>query len=142
MDMPDPTDAALYDHWVHSPVRFSDTDLVGHVNNVALAAHVEAGRVAYASSLTGALRQDDRWITLRRLEIDYLREVFYPADLQVGSRLVAVGRTSLTVASGVFDGGDCVALGKGVLVLVGPQGASPIEGATREQLEAELPAAR
>ena len=43
----DLTDPALYDHWVDDVVRFSDTDLQGHVNNTASAKYVESGRLHF-----------------------------------------------------------------------------------------------
>ena len=40
----DLTDRASFSHWTPVSIRFSDQDPLGHVNNVALAAYVEAGR--------------------------------------------------------------------------------------------------
>ena len=141
MDEPDLTDPATYDHWVDEQVRFSDTDLVGHVNNVAIAAYVESGRVAYAGGLlaaSGAGAGAGYGLTLRRVEIDYLSELHYPAQLRIGSRLLAIGRTSLTVGTGVFLGERCAATARGVLVAVDAQGAVPIADEARRVLEAEL----
>ncbi len=138
MTTPDLHDPDGLTRWVTSPVRISDTDLVGHVNNVAMAAHVEAGRVAYISHVSSQVR-DGGGLVLRRLEIDFLGEVFYPAELRIGSRLLGLGRTSFTVGTGVFDGGRCVATATGVLVLVGEDGPAPLSPAARTALEAELP---
>jgi acyl-CoA thioester hydrolase len=133
-----PTDPAAYRHWVAERVRFCDTDAMGHVNNVSVAAHIESGRVAYAFDLLARLDAGDRNIILRRLEVDYLSEIRYPTELQVGSRLAAVGRTSFTVDTAVFRGETCVATGRSVLVVLGPDGPTPIEGRGRAALEAEL----
>ena len=135
---PAPTDPAAYTHWVDERVRFCDTDAMGHTNNVALAAHIESGRVAYTYDLMLRMRGEGRAITLRHLEVDYLREVRYPSLLRVGSRMLAVGRTSFTVGTAVFDDDGCVATSQGVLVAVGPDGPAPIEGAARALLEGEL----
>lgn len=140
MDEPDLTTPSAYQHWVTEHVRFSDTDLVGHVNNVAIAAFVESGRVAYAGQLLASTRAG-HGLTLRRVEIDYLRELHYPATLQVGSRLLAIGRTSLTVGTGVFADARCVATARAVLVAVGPDGSVPLADEARHVLEAELPVA-
>jgi acyl-CoA thioester hydrolase len=137
MSEPDLTDAGIYDHWVGEQVRFSDTDLVGHVNNVAIAAYVETGRVAFAGGLlaAAALRVG---LTLRRVEIDYRSELHYPAQLDVGSCLLAIGRTSLTVGTGVFVDGRCAATARGVLVAVGPDGPVPLPDEARRVLEPRL----
>ena len=139
MTEPDLTDAGTYDHWVIEQVRFSDTDLVGHVNNVAIAAYVESGRVAYAGSLLAAAEQRTG-LTLRRVEIDYRSELHYPARLDVGSCLLAIGRTSLTVGTGVFTDGRCAATARAVLVAVGPDGPVPLTDDIRRVLEPRLPA--
>jgi acyl-CoA thioester hydrolase len=136
--MGEPTDAATYRHWVTERVRFCDTDAMGHVNNVSLVAHIESGRVAYAFDLLARIDTADRSIILRRLDVDYLHELRYPAELRVGSRLVAVGRTSFTIETGVFRGEVCIATARSVLVVIGPDGPAPIEGPGRQRLEAEL----
>lgn len=137
----DLTAAATYDHWVDEVVRFSDTDLVGHVNNVAIAAYVESGRVAFASGLLQPVHDAGGLVTLRRVELDYLAELHYPAALRIGSRLLAIGRTSLTVGTGVFEGRRCVATSRGVLVALGADGPEPLSDDIRRELEAALPGA-
>lgn len=138
------TELSSYAHVVDEQVRFSDTDALGHVNNVAIAALVESGRVAFTLELlqqAGAREGGDdvAGLVLVRLEIDFRAELHYPAQVAVGSRLVAVGRTSLTVGTGVFHGRRCVATSRGVLVVVGPDGPRPIPDDVREQLESALP---
>lgn len=138
MDEPDLTARSTFGHWVTEHVRFSDTDLVGHVNNVAIAAFVESGRVAFAGRLLAAAGAA-HGLTLRRVEIDYRSELHYPAELAVGTRLLAVGRTSLTVGTGVFAGQRSVATARGVLVAVDTHGAVPLADETRRALTAQLP---
>lgn len=137
----DLTDVGGHPHWVEESVRFSDTDLVGHVNNVAYAAYVESGRVAYGMALAQEAFEDPGRlkVVLRKVEIDFLAEAFFPGRLRVGSRLVGLGRTSYTIGTGVFDGDRCVATSVGVLVAVGPDGPAPIEGRAREVMAAALP---
>lgn len=136
----DLTDPSGYVHWTDELIRFSDTDLVGHVNNVAFAAYVESGRVAYGMALAGeAFAEGTRFqVVLRHLEIAFIAEAHYPGRLRVGSRLVALGRTSYTIGSGVFDGDRCLATSRGVLVVVGAEGPQPIEGPAREVMQAAL----
>lgn len=141
MTATDLSDPHSFEHWVDEVIRFSDSDLVGHVNNVAYAAYVESGRVAFGMGLaTSAFAPDTRvQVVLRRVEIDFLAEAHYPGALRVGSRLVALGRTSFTVGSGVFRGDRCLATSRGVLVVVGPDGPAAIEGRAREVMAAALP---
>ena len=43
----DLTNRASFAYWHREKLRFSDTDMIGHVNNVAFAALFESGRVAF-----------------------------------------------------------------------------------------------
>lgn len=138
------TDPRSYPHQVRELVRFSDTDALGHVNNVAFAAMVESGRVAFTLDLLtrAGAREEDAAIAglvLVHLEIDFHAELHYPASVVIGSRLLAIGRTSLTVGTGVFAGERCVATSRGVLVAVGSDGPQPITEELRTALERELP---
>ncbi len=82
---------------------------------------------------------DGNTVILRRLEIDYLAEVHFPAELRVGARLLSIGRTSFTLGNGVFRGDRCVATSRAVLVVLGPDGPAEIRGERRRVLEDELP---
>jgi acyl-CoA thioester hydrolase len=129
-------DRAYYAAWERERVRFSDTDAMGHVNNVAYVSYVETGRVALGRELAGHAGEEVEGFILARLEIDYLGELHYPAEIDVGSRVVRVGRTSYVVASGIFEGERCVATAESVLVMLGVDGPTPIISPLREMLEA------
>lgn len=134
----DLTDPQVYGHWVTEHVRFSDTDAMGHVNNVAIAAYIESGRVAHGFDLLRDLRTDDGMVILRRAAIDYLDELHYPGAVRVGTTLLRVGTTSYTTGSGVFEGDRCVATAESVLVHADADGARAIDGDLRRRLEAVL----
>lgn len=138
--VPDPQDAAGYRRFVDQHLRFSDTDMLGHVNNVAIAALHESGRVQYGYELAADAPAPTQGFILARLEIDYLAELHYPAMVRVGARLERIGRTSMTVGTAIFTDDDrCVSTARGVLVHLGPDGPLPLEGEFRAMLEAELP---
>ncbi|MDX1657852.1 MAG: hotdog domain-containing protein [Nitriliruptorales bacterium] len=137
-DEVDLTDRSTYRFWVRERVRFSDTDLVGHVNNVAVAAYVESGRVDYGHELARRTDSGMRPMVLGHLAIHYRAELHYPAELEVGAALLAIGTSSITIGNGVFDGDRCVATAESVLVLVGENGSAPIDEHFRTLLEAEL----
>jgi acyl-CoA thioester hydrolase len=127
-----------YTHWATDTVRFSDQDGVGHINNVAIAAYGESGRVGFGSTLRPS--DDGSSFILARLAIDYRVQGHYPGQIEIGSRLVKVGRTSFTMEHGVFKDGECLATAECVLVYVQDGAPAPIEGAFRAQLESRLPA--
>ena len=105
----DATDPAAYRYWVPEIVRFADLDLIGHVNNKAYATYAESGRAAFLRH-TGLWRMDAvRHSVIVRLEIDYRRELHYPAELRIGVRTLHIGRRSFTLGLGIFHGETCAA---------------------------------
>ncbi len=100
-------------------VRFCDTDMVGHVNNVSHVALVECGRIAYAFDLARRGGVQTGTITFARLEIDFRGDLYYPATVRIGATVLTVGRSSFTVGIGVFDGDRCVSTSRNVLVHLG-----------------------
>lgn len=133
------TDPDAYLHWVVDTVRFSDQDAVGHVNNVAFAAYVETGRVAFGHELRAEGDPASSFI-LAQLLIDYRAQAHYPGEVRIGTRLLRVGRTSFTMGHGVFKDAECIATARCVLVHTRDGVPAPIEGAFRAQLDTMLPA--
>ena len=99
-------------------VRWGDMDAIGHVNNVQYFRYGESGRIAYFD----ALEQVDPtfWkahgIILASMGCDFLAQVHYPAELEVGTRVSRLGRSSLEVSQAIFQGDTVVAVLKGVMV--------------------------
>ena len=109
MKIPDLTRRESFSHWTAVTIRFSDQDSLGHVNNVAIAAYVEAARTALIYELIRRGGVEGLEFILARVCIDFLRELHYPGTVEVGSRLVRLGNKSITTGYGVFVGNDCVA---------------------------------
>lgn len=130
----DPRHRGVYDHWVTETLRFSDTDAIGHINHLAVAAYVEAGRVAHGIELVHDHLPDGTGFVLRHLAVDYHRELHYPGAVDVGTRVVGIGRSSFTVGSGVFVDHGCVATATSVLVLASDGDPVPIPADLRELL--------
>ena len=97
----DPTRRETYRVWGQETVRFSDTDAYGHVNNTSFAAYLETGRTTFARAcgLPVGLRHATH-IVLARVEIDYRAEVHWPAVLDLGSSVLRLGRSSITLDPG------------------------------------------
>jgi len=137
-DEADGTDPSSYAHWAVDIVRFSDQDAVGHVNNVAFAAYVETGRVAFGHELRVAGDRASSFI-LAQLVIDYRAQAHYPGEVQVGTRLLRIGRTSFKTGHGLFKDDVCIGTARCVLVHTRDGSPAPIEGGFRAQLEELLP---
>ncbi len=136
------TDRAAYRFWVDERVRFADLDLLGHVNNKAFTTYAESGRAAFLRDTAMGVPGDRRQSIIARLEIDYLRELHYPAELRIGVRVIALGRSSFTLGLGIFTGAVCVATAVTVLVRIDAQtrAAVALDAEERARLQPYLAA--
>ena len=84
-------------------VRFRDLDMFGHVNNTVILTYVETARVQYLVHLDirppRANWQDVAFI-LAHLSCDFRKPIFYGQQVEVGSRITKIGRTSLRMEPG------------------------------------------
>lgn len=112
---------AGYRCWVDERVRFADLDVLGHVNNKSFLTYAESGRVVFLGGTglwqQGAVRQN----VVARVEIDYRRELHFPADIRIGTRVLDIGRSSFRLGQGIFRGDDCIATIVAVMVRIDTQ---------------------
>ena len=107
---------ATFKHFTPVTLRFSDQDSMGHVNNVAFAAFVEAARTMLIQGLLNQFNHPDLDFILARVVIDYKQELHYPGTVDVGARLINLGSKSLTSGYGVFLDNTCIATAESVNV--------------------------
>jgi len=76
-----------------------------------------------------------------RLEIDFRAELFYPGQVDIGTRVLSIGRSSFRVGQGIFKGDLCAATAESVMVLMddATRKAKPLTPQLRQWLEARLP---
>jgi acyl-CoA thioester hydrolase len=135
----DPTDPGSYRFWAAEHVRFADLDMLGHVNNKAYATYFETARVAFMTEcgLSDGLRVG---VAMVRLEIDYRKEIRFPATLRLGVRLLRLGNSSLTLACAIFNGDVCAATSQSTAVRFDAEarGSKPFSPSERQALESYL----
>lgn len=105
----DLTIRASFNHWTSVTIRFSDQDPLGHVNNVAVGAYVEASRTILIHDALLPDKYPDLNFALVHLEIDYRAEFRYPGIVDVGGRINRLGTKSFATSYGLFVGDLCVA---------------------------------
>ncbi len=104
--------------WVsRDKLRYGDTDRQGHVNNAVFATFLETGRVEMLLNGDADLLGENGAFVLARLALDLLREVNWPGEVEIGTRVARVGRSSLSLDQAVFQDGQCVATAETVVVL-------------------------
>ena len=112
----DLTNRASFGHWTGVTIRFSDEDNLGHVNNVAIAAYVEASRTMLIHRFLLREKYPDPNSLLVHVELDYLAAFRYPGSIDVGARVERVGTKSFATGYGLFAGERCVATARSVNV--------------------------
>ena len=105
----DLTQRETFNHWTQVSIRFSDQDPLGHVNNVAIAAYVEASRTMLIHPFLLQDKHPDLNFALVHVEIDYKGEFSYPGTVEVGARLERLGTKSFATTYGLFAADKCVA---------------------------------
>jgi acyl-CoA thioester hydrolase len=111
-------EAQSYKDWTSVTLRFADTDQLGHVNNAVYATLFESGRCDFCAGLFQAANESERLFTLARVAIDFVQEMHFPGDVRVGTRIVAVGKSSLTLSQAIFKDGVCHSVAESVVVLI------------------------
>src|SRR5262245_25348164 len=119
-DEPQRLDVRSYPAQIRMRASFSDVDSFRHLNNVAIARFFEEGRAALNMALFGVdtmVRPDSRaQMLIAAVSIEYLSEGNYPGEVNVGTAVSRVGRSSYTLAQGLFQAGHCIALCEAVMV--------------------------
>ena len=137
---PPATERGSYAIWTYDKLRYNDTDRQGHVNNAVFATLCESGRVMFLYDETLNLAGADANFVVVRLELDFRLELFYPGRIDIGTRVLGIGRTSFRLGQGIFNGDTCAATSETVLVLMdeATRKAKALTPQLRAWLEARL----
>lgn len=95
-------------------LRYADTDRQGHVNNAVFATFLETGRVEVI--VNEGLADVGASFVIARLELDFLSEVNWPGDVEIGTAVREIGRSSFKLIQKVFQDGKPVASAVTVIV--------------------------
>ena len=129
---------STYGYWSREKVRWGDQDGARHINNVAYAAYFEDARLELLlDHVIPHKARGDNFI-VRRVAIDYLGTASYPAQIDVGSCVIAVGDSSFTIGQGVFLDDQCLATAEPVHVHLTKGAPAPLTDVLRTVLEGKL----
>ena len=134
-----PDDLAITDFPLRArdKLRYGDTDRQGHINNAVFSTFLETGRVELIYGQAGRLAEPGTAFVLARLELDFRAELLWPGEVEIGTRVASVGRSSVRLQQAIFQDERCVASGVSVIVQMdeSTRKARPFSDAVREQLE-------
>jgi len=107
-------------HFYKLPVRWGDTDQLGHINNVEFFRYIESGRVDYCEQAMGVTYSTDMkegWV-LADIQCSFVQQLHYPCEIEIASRISRIGNSSAEMLAAIFRVGesDPVATSKGIVV--------------------------
>ena len=138
--LPPATERGSYTSWAMDKLRLGDTDRQDHVNNAVFATFAETGRIEFMRDDLLKLDRGGLGFVVVRVEIDFRGELHWPGKVDIGTRLLAVGRTSWRLEHGIFSGERCVATAVSVMVTIDAttRRPTPLPNVLRTWLEGKL----
>jgi acyl-CoA thioester hydrolase len=129
-------DRSIYPHWCTDTVRFSDQDAAGHVNNVALCAYMETARLTFMRDMGLAAANADgvRGISAG-MTVSFLAESHWPGQVELGSGVMRIGRSSITIGAAGFKDGVCIVAAEMTVARLKGKAPHPVDAELRKKLE-------
>lgn len=119
-----------FDEWksefnfsVSVQVRFSETDMFGHVNNTVPITYFEFARIEYMKEI-GLMQNwlhagNELFPVVADMQVDYVQQVFFDEKLQVFVKANGVGKSSVDVHYWVInEKGETCFTGRGAMVQI------------------------
>ena len=121
-------------------VRVADVNYGGHVANSAVLNFFQDARIAYLKSLGGYSEMNvggGCGLILPEAHVKYHAEMFLGDELQIGAKVIELGRTSLRMAYRIERDGKATAEGETVLVCFDYAARKPrrLEGGFKQLVE-------
>ena len=114
--------------------RFSDVDILGHINNVAASAVLQEGRNRFHHHC-GVFKPFEAQIVVASTLIEYADDLFHPAPIEVCTGVIDIGRSSMRLGQIGVQKGRVGVYAEVVMVARNEQGATPMPQSWREALE-------
>lgn len=111
-------------------VRFSETDMFGHVNNVSPFIYFEEGRIAFFNEIglfDGLQDNTSRIPVVADLQCDYLKQMFFGETLKLYVKAQHVGNSSVDIHYMMKnDKNEVCITGRGRIVQINPKTGKPV----------------
>lgn len=96
--------------------RFSETDALGHINNTVLPVWFEQARTPIFRIFTPTLAIDQWELILAKIEVSFLKQIYYGKDVEIRTFIESIGKSSFVVHQEAWQEQQKVAEGKAVMV--------------------------
>lgn len=136
--MPDTATPRSYPCTVTEKLRYCDTDRQGHVNNAIFSTFCESGRVPFLYDPSRGLPPPGTQFVIARLTLNFIEEINWPGEVEIGTGVARIGRSSLTLNQGIFFEGRVVGTADSVIVLMdeATRKSTPLPDEARKTFEA------
>ncbi len=131
-------DRAKFTVWNTDTLRLSDLDHQNHVNNAVHAVLFTNGRYHFIQHhVRSHGAASEMPLVMVRITIDYLREMHHPGEVECGTLIRRIGRTSITFGQALFNRGKAAAVAESVMGMLAPKTRrpQPLPAAVVAQLE-------
>jgi acyl-CoA thioester hydrolase len=98
-------------------LRYSDMDVMGHLNNAVYATLFEAGRVAYVEGMLAPYTPAGAGYVIVKLTVEFKAEAKYPGVARILTRVSRVGGSSMTYQQELHVNGRLAATAESICAL-------------------------
>ncbi|MBE1554480.1 acyl-CoA thioesterase [Sporosarcina limicola] len=121
-------------------VRFSETDMFGHLNNTVTFAYFEYARIEYLKHInlmnSWLDSAGDTIPVVADLQCDYLKQVFFDEALAIFVKVNTIGKSSVDIHyMAKNEKGDIVFTGRGSIVQIGRQTGKSVSWTEEEKAQ-------
>ncbi|TWT26305.1 thioesterase family protein [Planomicrobium sp. CPCC 101110] len=104
-------------------VRFSETDMFGHVNNTVPITYFEFARIEFMKELgimqNWLMGESKLFPVVADIQVDYTQQVYFDEKLKVHVKIESIGTSSMDVHYWVTNGkGETCFTGRGAMVQI------------------------
>ncbi|WP_051361849.1 acyl-CoA thioesterase [Solimonas soli] len=107
-----------FGHFHELATRWSDCDMLGHVNNARYYSFDESARLDYFGEMIAGRPGfwGEQGFILAHLACDFIEQLHHPSTIRFGFRIRRIGRSSMNTEGALFVGERLIAVTRGVLL--------------------------
>lgn len=118
--------ASEFSFSVEVQVRFSETDMFGHVNNTVVFTYLEHARIEYLKSI-GLMSKEGNIPVVADLQCDYVRQMYFDEKIEVHVKIAHVGSSSVDIHyMGKNEKDEIVFTARGTIVQISGKNGRPV----------------
>jgi acyl-CoA thioester hydrolase len=120
----------------YDKLRYGDTDRQGHVNNAVFSTFLETGRVELLINADPTILSGGASFVIASLKLNFIREMKWPGQVDIGTGIIRIGSSSITIYQKLFQNEETVADAETVIVQIDETngGSKPLGKQARETL--------